>query len=108
MTETPHLLLDTSDGILIATFNRPDKLNAMSLALTRALGNAVEQFRDAPELKVMLIRATGRYFSAGADLREGGSGAAPPTTSSGIREMHRRLPSRMRQICIVPPRTELK
>lgn len=97
MTDAPHLLVEEQDGILIATFNRPDKLNAMSQALMHALGEAVEQFRDTPELKVMLIRATGRYFSAGADLREGGGGAMP-TTGSGIREMHRRLPSRMRQI----------
>ena len=45
----------------------------------------------------MLIRSTGRYFSAGADLKGDGGGSLP-TTGSGIREMHRRLPTRMRQI----------
>ena len=45
----------------------------------------------------MLIRCHGRYFSAGADLKGDGGGALP-TTGSGIREMHRRLPTRMRQI----------
>ena len=33
--------------------------------------DAVDRFRDTASLKVMLIRATGRYFSAGADLKEG-------------------------------------
>ena len=99
MSEEPHLLVGEDGGILIATFNRPDKLNAMSLQLTRALGEAVEQFRDTPALKVMLIRATGRYFSSGADLKESGAVDRPrPTSGSGLREMHRRLPSRMRQI----------
>jgi enoyl-CoA hydratase/carnithine racemase len=99
MREESHLLVTEQDGVLIATFNRPDKLNAMSLQLTHALGDAVEQFRDTPDLKVMLIRATGRYFSSGADLKESGSTDGPrPTTGSGVREMHRRLPSRMRQI----------
>lgn len=97
MTEAPHLLVSEDDGILIATLNRPDKLNALSLELMQALGEAVEHFRDSSDLRVMLIRATGRYFSAGADLKQSGSGAPPPT-GSGIREMHRRLPSRMRQI----------
>ena len=97
MTEAPHLLVTQEDAILIATLNRPEKLNAMSMELMALLGDAVEQFRDTPELKVMLIRATGRYFSAGADLKGDGGGALP-TTGSGIREMHRRLPSRMRQI----------
>jgi enoyl-CoA hydratase len=97
MTDAPHLLVHDEDGILVATFNRPDKLNAMSLELTHALEETVIRFRDTPELKVMLIRATGRYFSSGADLKQG-AGAPPPRTGSGIRETHRRLPSRMRQI----------
>ena len=97
MTDVPHLLVSDEDGILIATFNRPEKLNAMSLQLMRGLSDAVDRFRDSPELKVMLIRSTGRYFSSGADLKEG-EGGAPPTTGSGIRDMHRRLPSDMRRI----------
>jgi enoyl-CoA hydratase len=98
MTEQPHLLVTEDDSILIATFNRPEKLNAMSMELMAALGEAVERFRDTPAFKVMLIRATGRYFSSGADLKGGGENHALPTTGSGIREMHRRLPTRMRQI----------
>jgi enoyl-CoA hydratase len=98
MTDAPHLLVRDEDGILIVTLNRPDKLNALSLELMRSLGEEVDRFRETPELKVMLIRATGRYFSAGADLREGGGSKAPPASGSGIREMHRRLPSDMRRI----------
>jgi enoyl-CoA hydratase len=98
MTEAPHLLVSQDNSILIATFNRPEKLNAMSMELMALLGEAVERFRDTHELKVMLIRSTGRYFSSGADLKGDGSNSALPTTGSGIREMHRRLPTRMRQI----------
>jgi len=95
MTAEPHLLVTEDDGILIATFNRPDKLNAMSKELMRLLGEAVERYRDTPALRVMLIRATGRYFSSGADLREGGGSAQGfPTTGSEVRESHRRLPMR--------------
>lgn len=97
MSEQPHLLVTQDESILIATFNRPDKLNAMSIELMTLLGDAVERFRDTPDLRVMLIRSTGRYFSAGADLK-GDGGSALPKTGSGIREMHRRLPTRMRQI----------
>ncbi|MGB8365267.1 MAG: enoyl-CoA hydratase/isomerase family protein [Rhizomicrobium sp.] len=48
---------------------------------------ALIRFRDTAELKVMLIRATGRYFCAGADLK-GGSGPARHS-ATGIRETHR-------------------
>ncbi len=99
MTDAPHLLVTQDDSILIATFNRPEKLNAMSTELMRTLEAAVEQYRDTPELRVMLIRSTGRYFSSGADLKEGGgSSAGFPVTGSQIRESHRRLPTRMRQV----------
>jgi enoyl-CoA hydratase len=97
MSEAPHLLVTEEDAILIATLNRPEKLNALSLELMASLNETVARFRDMPKYKVMLIRATGRYFSAGADLKEGGGGGAPITTGSGFREMHRRKPDMMRQ-----------
>jgi enoyl-CoA hydratase/carnithine racemase len=65
--------------------------------MVRTIGDAVERLRDTPELKVMLIRSTGKYFSAGADLKEG-AGKERPKTGSGLREMHRRMASGMRQI----------
>jgi enoyl-CoA hydratase len=101
MIEEPHLLVDVvEDTILVVTFNRPEKLNAMSSELMRLLEDAVTRYRESPELKVFLIRSTGRYFSAGADLKEG-SGETPaytPTRGSEIRERHRRLPSGMRRV----------
>ena len=89
MSDQPHLLTEEREGVLIATLNRPDKLNALSGETMALFDAAVDRFRDTPELRVMLIRATGRYFCAGADLR-GGSPNAAPRTASGIRENHRR------------------
>jgi enoyl-CoA hydratase len=89
MTDAPHLLTEEQDGILIATLNRPDKLNALSAETMQLFEAAVDRFRDTPELRVMLIRAKGRFFSSGADLRSG-SPSEQPRTASGIRETHRR------------------
>jgi enoyl-CoA hydratase/carnithine racemase len=97
MSEAPHLLTEELDGILIATLNRPDKLNALNAETMRLFEVALDRFRDTPELKVMLVRATGRYFCAGADLR-GGSAAAQPRTASAIRENHRRGLNNMHRI----------
>ena len=88
MSEAPHLLTEEQGAILIATLNRPDKLNALSAQTMVLFEAAVHRFRDTPALKVMLIRATGRYFCAGADLRGGDSGSQP-RTAAGIRENHR-------------------
>ena len=90
MAEAPHLLVEEQGAILIATLNRPEKLNALTGQTMALLEQALHQFRDSPGLKVMLILATGRYFCAGADLRDR-SGEPPEPARSGvaIREKHR-------------------
>ncbi|WP_373077708.1 enoyl-CoA hydratase/isomerase family protein [Zhongshania sp.] len=87
----PHLLTEQDGAILIATLNRPEKLNALTGQTMALFEEALHRFRDTPELKVMLIRATGRYFCSGADLRDGLEGGPPPIDRTGvaIREKHR-------------------
>ena len=87
MSEAPHLLVNEDGAILIATLNRPEKLNALSAETMSLFEAAVYRFRDTAALKVMLIRATGRYFCAGADMRSGS--AWPLRTGSAVRERHR-------------------
>ena len=95
MSEAPHLLVDVVENILIATFNRPDKLNAMSPDMVDLIEQAVHRFRDTPELRVMLLKSQGRYFSAGADLKQTDSSELKwPTQGSEVRQSHRRLPMR--------------
>ncbi len=89
MTASPPLLVERDGAILIATLNRPEKLNAINGPMMAAFEQTLHAFRDDPTLRVLLVRATGRYFSAGADLRDG----SPPSASAGgseLREMHRR------------------
>jgi len=88
MSEAPHLLVEDDGPILIATLNRPEKLNALSGQTMSLFEAALHRFRDTPSIKVLLIRATGRYFCAGADMR-GGDVSDQVNTASGIRERHR-------------------
>jgi enoyl-CoA hydratase/carnithine racemase len=56
------------DRVGVITLNRPDKLNAISVELKRAL---IERFHEAdrdPATTVVLLRAEGRAFSAGYDI----------------------------------------
>lgn len=86
--KAPHLLESEDGAILVATLNRPDKLNALDGETMSLFESALQRFRDTPAFKVMLVRANGRYFCAGADLRSGGTGKIPHTASE-IRENHR-------------------
>ncbi len=87
----PHLLVERDEAVLVLTLNRPDKLNAISQEMFDSLAAAVALFRDDPALKVCLLRATGRYFCAGVDLKGGGRGPKPSdfATGSGVRTAHR-------------------
>jgi len=86
-SEAPHLLVEQQQDILVATLNRPEKLNAMTAQMTHLFEAALHRFRDDPALKVLLVRATGRYFCSGVDMRAGDS--TPRRSASAIRENHR-------------------
>lgn len=68
MTETPHAYLTEQDGVLTVTFDRQDKLNAISDEMTGVLWDAVRKVQARDDLAVLVIRAVGPYFTAGIDI----------------------------------------
>jgi enoyl-CoA hydratase/carnithine racemase len=54
-------------GIVQITLARPERLNALGVAMVDALRRAVDEATDAT---VLVLRGSGRAFSAGADLKE--------------------------------------
>jgi enoyl-CoA hydratase len=65
---TEQILVNEENGVLELVLNRPEKYNAVTDAMWDALREAVFLFDARRELRVMLIRANGRYFSAGSDI----------------------------------------
>jgi 2-(1,2-epoxy-1,2-dihydrophenyl)acetyl-CoA isomerase len=62
------LLVDVADGVMTLTINRPDKRNAIDGAVLDGLGTALQRARRDPEVRVLVLRGAGGYFSAGIDL----------------------------------------
>ena len=58
------------DGIGTITLNRPDKLNALSNELSKALAETVLQVSSDSRVRAVVITGAGRAFCAGADLSE--------------------------------------
>ena len=58
-------------GICRLRLNRPDSRNAQSLALLDALDRAMTAAARDDQVRVIVLAAEGRDFSAGHDLREG-------------------------------------
>ena len=62
---TDTILYETRNNIAYITLNRPDSLNAISRELGRGLREALDLFKDDPDLYVaILIGSGGRAFSA--------------------------------------------
>lgn len=60
-----------SEAIAHIRFNRPEKLNALTLAMYEELGQAFARANEDPEVRVILLGANGeRAFCVGADLGE--------------------------------------
>ena len=55
--------------VAVVTLRREAKLNALSAALERALGDAIRS-PDVVEARCVVLTGSGRAFSAGADLNE--------------------------------------
>lgn len=84
-----HTGLARDGAILAFTFDRPDKYNAFTRPMLVALRDAFETFVADNSLRVLLIRATGRYFSSGMDvtaLGGGESGEGPSAFRRRYRE----------------------
>jgi len=64
----PTILISEADGVIEATLNRPEKYNALDLEMWEGLHEATRRLRDRDDLRVLLLNAKGRYFSAGIDL----------------------------------------
>lgn len=52
------------------TLNRPEKLNALSVELTRQFRQRIEEIDRDPEIRVGIITGAGRAFCTGTDVHE--------------------------------------
>lgn len=68
---TGTVRLERSGATAVITIDRPDKLNALTLAMYDQLGEAFAEVRDDPRIGVAILTGEGsRAFCVGADLGE--------------------------------------
>jgi 2-(1,2-epoxy-1,2-dihydrophenyl)acetyl-CoA isomerase len=64
------IVLDSSDGVLTLTLNRPDVLNSFTTAMAGEVLAALRLAADDSTVRAVLITGAGRGFCAGQDLSE--------------------------------------
>ena len=58
------------EGVATITLNRPEKRNALSIAVRDAISDALDRLAADEECKVVVVTGAGAVFSAGFDLKE--------------------------------------
>lgn len=62
--------VDVRDAVATVTLNRPDKLNAINMAMHRELMAVLKQLKRDREVRVLVLTGEGRAFCVGQDLAE--------------------------------------
>jgi len=63
------LLFNVSDGVARITLNRPDDANGMNLQMGEDILAVAKQCQESSEIRAVLLTGTGKFFSAGGDLK---------------------------------------
>ena len=66
----PDLLIDNDGAIRVLTMNRPEKRNALNMALSQALLDALHEADRSDSVRAIVLTGAGPGFCAGADLSE--------------------------------------
>lgn len=69
--EDTHIEAEAIEGgVTVVTINRPEKRNALTLAMWQSLGNLFAALANDRDCRAVILRGGGGHFSAGADISE--------------------------------------
>ena len=84
MSETILLIEQPRPGVAELVLNRPERRNALTVALMNELSGAIERFSRDPECRVLILRGQGPVFCSGLDLGETIDRATAEAGADGI------------------------
>jgi 2-(1,2-epoxy-1,2-dihydrophenyl)acetyl-CoA isomerase len=92
------VLVSLDSGVLRVTLNRPDTLNAFTVAMTQALAAALSRAESDSAIRCVLVTGAGRGFCAGQDLTERDMNAKDIDLGGGLEARYNPLIRRMRAL----------
>lgn len=86
MTETlsPEVLTRAEDGVLVVTINRPRARNAITMAVSQGIADALDELDARDDLAVGVLTGAGGTFCAGMDLKAFLRGERPSIPGRGL------------------------
>ncbi len=68
MSADSDILVERDGPVMIVTFNRPERLNALSGDMLMRLGEIFSQARDDASVRAVVVTGAGKPFCSGADV----------------------------------------
>jgi enoyl-CoA hydratase/carnithine racemase len=65
-----HILTEVADGIMRIQISRPEKMNALTVAMYAEMADALEHAAGTPDVRVVLIHGHPTVFTSGNDLAD--------------------------------------
>ena len=70
-SETNHITLDVEGFVGVLRINRPEKLNAMTVAMDETLNALVYEINNTSDIRAVVLHGEGgKAFSAGSDITD--------------------------------------
>jgi len=89
---TAHLIVTDDGATRVITMRRPEKKNALTQDMYRAMSEAIETAQNDPAIRCILITGGSGVFTAGNDLddflKDGTSDAGTPRASSAVKFLY--------------------
>jgi enoyl-CoA hydratase/carnithine racemase len=82
------ILYDIEDRIATITFDRPDKLNALSLVMIEELRDAYQRAESDDSVWTLVVSGSGRAFCSGADVHNVRDDARAPYEGNYLSRFH--------------------
>src|SRR5688572_308454 len=61
---------EVTDGVAVVTLDRPERLNALTFEVYRALTDRLHAMRAEPDVRAVVITGRGKGFCSGGDVDE--------------------------------------
>src|SRR3981189_212574 len=89
---TGHLIVTDEDATRVITLRRPEKKNAITQEMYRAMSDAIDTAQNNPDIRCIIITGGSGVFTAGNDLedflKDGTSNTDTPRASNATKFLY--------------------
>jgi 2-(1,2-epoxy-1,2-dihydrophenyl)acetyl-CoA isomerase len=86
-----QLIEDISNSVATLTFNRPERLNALSTPIMDGLLEALPRLAGDPAVGAIVLTGAGRAFCAGGDVKSMAEATAERSVEQAVTDLRRRM-----------------